>query len=97
MSTLLRPCVFSTDFFSYRDNTFYADASDLSNGELFSRVWSDSYDVGLTLVNPSTGNEEVFYIDDTDKDEEGDITGWRLKPVNKALADRGITITLFND
>tara|TARA_R110000772_G_scaffold16535_6_gene46835 strand:- start:787 stop:1092 length:306 start_codon:yes stop_codon:yes gene_type:complete len=99
-NTLLRPNRLSVEFFTYTDKTFYADASDLEQGGdrlMFDRVWADSCDEGFTLVNPATGGEAVFYLNDTQKDEEGDITDWRLIPVDKELVAQGITAVVWND
>lgn len=70
--------------FSYRDGVFSAEASDLPD-----------FDTYLTLVSHKTGRAEAFYIDWVERDREGEVQSWHLRPVNESL--HGVTVTVWND
>jgi hypothetical protein len=79
-TNLLRPVTYSTDLFSFKNNTFVVEDSTLRapwNGPS-GRVYNDACDVGFTLVNQKTGGEIVMAQDGTDKDREGEVLGWRF-------------------
>lgn len=91
----------STERFSYhRDlKTFTAEASDLNHTgcNFLGRLYDDAADVGFCLVSHKTGAVEPFYLDNVDRDREGDVRAWEFLPVNKALREGGIKLTIFND
>lgn len=85
----------STDRFVYdpERRVFSAFASDLP---AFARVFDDACDVGLSLVSARTGRAVPVTVDGTERDAEGDLLSWTLRPV--AAADRGLfAVVVFND
>jgi hypothetical protein len=71
---------------------------EISSTHGFGRVYDDACDEGLTVVNPRTGVEVVFVVDYVERDAEGDVRWWTLRPAapgHDLVHD--ITVTLFND
>jgi hypothetical protein len=66
---------------------------EISSTRGLGRVWNDSCDEGLTVVNPRTGAEVVFAVDHTEV-VDGEIRWWTLRA---AASGHDVTITLFND
>lgn len=64
--------------------------------EPFGQIYDDACDEGFYLVSHKTGKKVLFYIDSTDISFDGEITGWRLKPVDKALRNE-FSVLLIND
>jgi hypothetical protein len=93
---ILKPAPVSTDRFSYNHvgRTYTAEASDLGR-EPFGRVYDDAADAGLTLVAPGGEWQIVCAIDEVNRDREGDIRYWRLKPVTPGAP--AVTVVIFND
>jgi hypothetical protein len=88
--TVLNPSTYALPFskFSYDsgDCVFVAEASDLSftasrgGGEaMLRRIYDDACDVGIAI----RGNNDVvwFYLASEDRNRDGEIAGWRFKPV----------------
>jgi hypothetical protein len=95
--TTLRPTPTSTRQFTWLPETrqFVGEISS-TNG--FGQVFDDSCDEGMTLVG-KTGEEVVFCVDRTERDAEGDILFWILRPA-VSLGRRQVpscTVQLFND
>lgn len=80
---------------------FASDLAPLREGGPFGRIYDDACDIGFCLVNPGTGGETWWYISETHKDGEGDITHWTLKAapetVRKFPKLAAYTLTVFND
>lgn len=94
---LLKPISVSTRQFTMINlHTFVAEISDLGTFFQFGRVYDDACDQGLTLVSEWSGDEIVFAIHEEMTDNEGDILGWKLKPVPESHR-RHLSITIFND
>ena len=92
---LLKPSPVSTDRFTYvaEVREFVAEASSLPP---FRRVWDDACDEGLTLISARTGREVVCAVVDLMRDDEGELTGWTLRPADPT--DSGLfTVRIFND
>ena len=63
------------------DQTFTAEASDLER-RIMSRLYNDACDMGFVIRNPKTGNEVTFSFVSEDKDNEGEIQGWRFESID---------------
>lgn len=92
---ILTPNPISSNKFSFRGNTFTADASDLGRAFSLSRVWDDACDEGFSIVSVKTGRAAVFALYDHDEDNEGDVTGWLFKCVTPGLTH--LKAVIFND
>jgi hypothetical protein len=87
----------TTDLFTWSDadGCGIADVSDLGP-EPFIRVYPDACDQGLELVSSRTGRTERFYVHETLRSPEGELQGWRLEPVSKALRGKA-SLLVIND
>lgn len=72
---------------------FVADASELTK-PLFDRVYADACDEGFTLISHKTGQEVKCAVYETMM-KDGDIVGWRLKPIHRNGPQ--FDILIFND
>jgi hypothetical protein len=64
------------------------DASSLSLGGaavLFSRIYDDAADVGFVMVSERTGAEAIFALASEDRDAEGELVSYTLKPIPETL------------
>lgn len=74
-------------------NREYVGEMSSTNG--FGRVYDDACDEGMTLVSSGTGATLVFVVDHTERDVEGDVKFWLLRPVDPRLD--AFTVRIFND
>lgn len=97
---------YSTKQFNYDPTTkvFSADASDLQRGDvtvdLFGRVFNDSADEGLILVSHVTGAPLVFYVEETHRNADGDVTHWELNMAPESKRQNPgirVQIKIWND
>lgn len=95
---ILRPAPVSTDRLHYTParNEFTAEISDLGRGFNFGRVYDDACDVGVTVVSARTGREIVFAVEHEDRDREGELLSWTLRPANRNEWGAG-SLVIFND
>ena len=100
--TILKPAPVSTRQFSWHGQEFeYVGEMSSTNG--FGQVYDDACDEGLTLVSARTGQEVVFVVDHVERDADGDVRFWLLRPVGRS--ERPLNqptifqtkIRLFND
>lgn len=108
--TVLNPsaCASPHDKFSYDngDCVFVAEASTLGftaargGGEaMLRRIYDDACDVGIAI----RGRNDVvwFYLESEDRDREGDVAGWRFKPIAEHVrrypAIAGTSVLVIND
>ena len=92
---LLKPSRVSTDRLTFcrEEWLLVAEMSDLPG---FGRVWDDACDEGLTLVSHRTGREVVYAVNHIERDDEGDLLYWDLRPVDHR--DNSLpTLRVFND
>lgn len=86
--------------YDHDTNTFTAWASELGS-RMFGQVFEGACDVGLSIVSGKTGSEAVFYIAETEKDDDNDISAWRLKPTDATVRQfpllKDTTVIVFND
>lgn len=73
-----------------------AEVSDFGRGFAFERVYDDACDEGLTVVSHHTGREVVYGVEHVERDPEGDLLFWKLRPASPRERDLP-TITIFND
>lgn len=52
---------------------------------LFGQVFDDAIDQGFAIVSHRTGKTLTFVVDKIDRNSEGEIQGWWLKPLNSIL------------
>jgi hypothetical protein len=62
-----------------KDKVLSAEMSDIFLRD-FERMYDDACDVGLAIRNPKTGNVTRWYVNETHRDEDRDITHWTLLP-----------------
>jgi hypothetical protein len=80
----------STRDFSFHNNCFTAEASDIggTGGRCFDgRVYDDACDVGFILVSHLTGDSVLFVQDGVDTHDD-EVMGWRYKATH--IADRSV-------
>lgn len=94
---VLQPTPVSTRQFSFDQTTqtFTAEVSDLGRDFRFGRVYDDACDAGLTLVSARSGSQIVFCVEHEERDSEGDLLYWVLRPVSRQY--RHLTVRLYND
>ena len=92
---------FSSEQFSYKEDVFTAEASDLHNeGRLMRQIYDDAIDVGIAIRSHSTGKVVKFYNDATFRDADGDVTYWTFKPTADHMRDAALAklrVIIFND
>ncbi len=94
--------VFSNKFhYTPANNSFVGDASDICkvNDRMFH--WLPCNELGLVLISDKTKSEAEFVCCYRNKDNDGIITSWILKPtictVNKYPKLKNSYIRIFND
>lgn len=93
--SILKPSPVSTERFTFvkAENLLVAEMSDLPG---FGQVYDDACDEGMTLVSHRTGREVVYGVEHVERDREGDLMFWDLRPAKRA--DAGLpTVRIFND
>ena len=86
--------------FSWEIGTGVTCASDLGIRPIqtpFVRVYKDSGDLGLTLVNPLRKTKCDFVLTEEKVFDGGDIIAWKFKSVNQKPGATNISLTIFND
>jgi hypothetical protein len=87
--------------FSFKDNTFVAEASDLMGNDLMRQIYDDACDVGFAILSNKTRVIVVYYLSEEKRDTDGDITAWVYKPIpehaRKNLAIAKTQVVIFND
>lgn len=85
-------------------NEFTAEVSTLCEGNkkpAFGRIYNDAADTGFILVSHVTLQDVKFYIDREEKNSEGELIAWHLKPEDAAICKhpklKDVTIVVFND
>jgi hypothetical protein len=92
--TILKPAPVSISQFDW-DPVARKLSGEVSSTNGFGRVYDDACDVGLTIFNARSGREVVFAVDHTERDGEGDVRYWTLRPAGRAPVQ--MTVQLFND
>jgi hypothetical protein len=95
---------FSSNRFSWNGHTISTEASDLqplSAGSMFAPIYDDACDVGFQIVSDKTSRVATFYLSHTERDREGDIQVWTLRPIPETEREmpqlKGSVINIFND
>lgn len=80
--------------FDWEGSHGVAYASDLGAplGRLFARVYDDACDVGLRLVDHTTGRGMTYVVEEEFKTPTEPLAGWQLRSI-----DGRTTLTIFND
>ena len=90
---LLKPTPICSSRFSFKDNNFVAEISDLGNRSL-ERVYDDAADCGFTIISKKTGKAAVFAFIGTDGSDE-DVAGFLFQCVTPGL--KQLKALLIND
>lgn len=97
----LRTKIISSDRFTFKNRVFVCEASDLGPNFTFVRIYDDAADAGFTMVSARTGKYANFYLVNTFRDGEGDVTHWLLKPTSEAIRRNpgltGTEVHILND
>ena len=91
---LLKPTPICSSKFSFKNNNFVAELSDLGDPAL-ERVYDDAADYGFTIISKKTGAPAVFAFKGFDKDSGGEIMGLRFVCVTPGL--KQLKALLIND
>ncbi len=90
---LLKPTPICSSKFSFKNNTFVAELSDLGDPRL-ERVYDDAADYGFSVISKKTGKAAVFAFSGYDKCNE-DVAGLLFKCVTPGLTN--LKAVLIND
>lgn len=95
---ILKPSPISTRRFFYQKDAglLTAEISDFGPGFGFGQVYDDACDEGMTLVSHKTGREVVFAVEHIERDCEGDLLYWDLRPAERGAWGCG-TVRIYND
>jgi len=92
---ILTPNRISSSRFSFKDNTFSAEASDFGRRFELGRVYDDACDEGFSIVSAKTGKIAVFALYNREEDGEGDLVSWVFRCVTPGLTH--LKAVIFND
>jgi hypothetical protein len=92
---LLKPSRVCSSLFSFKNNMFSTEISDLGPSFNFGRVYDDAADLGFTIISKVTGNAAVFALNKELSDGEGDVQGWEFVCVTSGL--KQLKAVIFND
>lgn len=84
----------SSDKFTFRDNVFTCEASDLK-GLYIGQIYEDAIDIGFAMRSVKTNNVSYFYWSHEVKDADGDILYSVFKACDRKLAH--VSVKIFND
>lgn len=87
---------FQTAQFSHDKNekTLTTFASDIQFRGV-RRLYNDSCDVGMEIVNSKTNNVTVWYLDEEHR-RDGSITHWTFKSVRRSGPESKYTVIIWN-
>lgn len=92
--------VISSKYFDYSKGSFSAEDSSLPEGRT-SRIYNDACDEGFIMKSEKTGDEVIFFLANTLRDREGDVTHWLYKPsaqdIQRNARLSNVTVTVWND
>jgi hypothetical protein len=92
---ILTPTPISSSRFSFKGNTFSAEASDFGRRFELGRVFDDAADEGFSIVSAKTGKIAVFALYNHEEDGEGDLVSWIFHCVTPGLTH--LKAVIFND
>ena len=58
------------------------------------RLFDDACDEGILIRSTRSGKVEAFYLAETKRDADGDVTVWKFQPVKP---DLNCTVLIYND
>jgi hypothetical protein len=70
-----------------------AEASDLSRGAFWSRIYDDACDVGFQIESHKTGSVVKFYMAEEHRAGE-EVTHWTFRPLDSTC---GCEVVVLND
>lgn len=86
--------------YDHDTNTFTAWASELGS-YTFKRLYGDACDYGFDIVSCKTGAVSTFYVTEEDRDDDNDVTAWRMKPTAETIRKHPLlkdaSVIVFND
>jgi len=92
---ILTPNPISSSRFTFKGNTFSAEASDFGRNFKLDRVYNDACDEGFSIVSTKTGKVAVFALYNHEEDGEGDLVSWIFRCVTPGLTH--LKAVIFND
>jgi len=92
---LLTPNPLSSSRFTFKGNTFSAEASDFGRSFKLDRVYNDACDEGFSIVSAKTGKVAVFALYNHEEDSEGDLISWIFRCMTPGLTH--LKAVIFND
>jgi hypothetical protein len=92
---ILTPNPISSSRFSFKGNTFLAEASDFGRNFNLGRVYDDACDEGFSIVSVKTGKVAVFALYNHEEDGEGDLVSWIFRCVTPGLTH--LKAVILND
>lgn len=92
---ILKPTPISSSMFTFKNNTFVAEASDFGRNLRLGRVYDDACDEGFTIISEKTGKGAVFAFYSHEEDGEGDLVSYIFKCVTPGLTH--LKAVIFND
>lgn len=92
---LLKPSPISSSSFTFKGESFSAEASELSRTFRLGRVYDDACDEGFTIISEKTGKGAVFALHEIERDREGDLVSWIFKCVTPGLTH--LKAVIYND
>lgn len=91
----------NSKLFDFRNNTFFAEASDFRHENFQRQIYDDACDVGFGIESAKTHTVVRFYLSLVKTDCEGDIEQWEFKPiaedVRKFKLPTNLKAVIFND
>lgn len=92
---ILKPTPISSSMFTFKNNTFVAEASDFGRNLRLGQVYDDACDEGFTIISEKTGKGAVFALYNHEEDGEGDLVSYIFKCVTPGLTH--LKAVIFND
>jgi hypothetical protein len=86
--------------FSFKDNTFVAEASDFTGRVIERQIYDDACDIGIAIRSSSTGKIMKFFLHQIKKDGEGDVMFWEYHICAddaRVPGCKDLKVIIFND
>ena len=99
----------SSDRFTFKNRVFVAEASGFGrdfklvqiHGQAESETRWHRREAGFTMKSAKTGKCADFYLERTDRDQDGDVTSWFFRPTPEAIQQNpgllGTEVCILND
>jgi hypothetical protein len=86
--------------FTFKDDTFTAEASDFKGHNYERQIYDDACDIGIAIKSSVTGKVMKFHLHDTKIDNDNDILFWEYHPCSEDARDpklKNLKVIIFND